>query len=185
MATRNPLVLVSGGVQELTSSDTIPAGALPTHSHAETDVTSLTTDLAAKAPLASPTFTGTVTTAAVTVSGAATFNKAVVETPVSLTDAATVAVDASLGNVFSVTLGGNRTMGAPSNAVDGQKILFRIRQDGTGSRTLAWNAIYTFGTDLAAAPTLTTTASKVDYIGFIYDSVNSHWHMLAYDRGYA
>lgn len=139
---------------------------------------------ALKAPLASPTFTGTVTTAALTVGGATTFNKAVVKTPVALTDAATIAVDASLGNNFTVTLGGNRTMGAPSNATDGQMILFRIRQDGTGSRTLAWNAIYTFGTDITAAPTLTTTANKVDYVGFVYDGTNSHWHLLAYNRGY-
>jgi hypothetical protein len=40
-----------------------------THTHAESDVTSLTADLAAKAPLASPTFTGVPATPALAVSG--------------------------------------------------------------------------------------------------------------------
>ena len=39
------------------------------HSHAQSDITDLTTDLAAKAPLASPTFTGTVTAGDVTING--------------------------------------------------------------------------------------------------------------------
>lgn len=39
----------------------ISGKAASSHIHAQSDVTNLTTDLAAKAPLASPTFTGTVT----------------------------------------------------------------------------------------------------------------------------
>jgi hypothetical protein len=39
------------------------AGVLPSHSHAQSDVTSLTTDLAAKAAKAGDTFTGAVTVA--------------------------------------------------------------------------------------------------------------------------
>lgn len=59
-----------------------------------------------------------------------------------LTDAATIAVDAALGNVCEVTLGGNRTMGAPTNLYKGQRLTFVVIQDGTGGRTLAWNAAY-------------------------------------------
>lgn len=43
--------------------------AASSHTHAQSDITDLTTDLAAKAPLASPTFTGTVTAASVTITG--------------------------------------------------------------------------------------------------------------------
>lgn len=45
-----------------TSHDHSGVYANSTHTHAQSDVTNLTTDLAAKAPSASPTFTGTVTT---------------------------------------------------------------------------------------------------------------------------
>lgn len=92
----------------------------------------------------------------------------------ALTDAATIAVDASLGNVFRVTLGGNRTLGAPANPVDGQEIDFEITQDGTGSRTLAYNAAYEFSTTLAS-PTLSTAAGDVDMLTFRYSAVNSKW----------
>ena len=50
---------------------------------------------------------------------------------VILADAATIAVDASLGNDFRVTIAGNRTMVNPANPADGQKITFQVTQ---GSR---------------------------------------------------
>lgn len=79
---------------------------------------------------------------------------------VALTDAATIAVDMSTGNNFSVTLGGNRTLGNPTNLTPGQSGIIYVTQDATGSRTLAYSSYWKFpgGT----APTLTTTASAVD-----------------------
>lgn len=87
---------------------------------------------------------------------------------VSLTDAATINTDASLGAVFRVTLGGNRTMAAPTNPVDGQQISYEIKQDATGSRTLTWNAAFVFSG--GTAPTLTTTAGITDVVTFRYNS---------------
>lgn len=89
---------------------------------------------------------------------------------VALTDAATIATDASLGNVFTVTLGGNRTLGAPTNLADGATYIWRITQDGTGSRTLAFASVFKFpgGID----PTLTTTAAAVDIISGVSDGTN-------------
>lgn len=87
----------------------------------------------------------------------------------ALTDAATIAVDMSTGINFTVTLGGNRTLGAPSNTKVGQSGVFRVTQDGTGTRTLAYNAVYKWSGGTAC--TLTTTASKNDYIFyFVYSS---------------
>lgn len=81
-----------------------------------------------------------------------------------LTDAATIAWDASLGSQAEVTLGSNRTMGAPTNLIAGRYYLVVVKQDATGSRTLAWDAVFKWvgGT----APTLTTTASAVDMFYF-------------------
>lgn len=107
----------------------------------------------------------------------------IIQGSVALVDGTTIAVDASLGNYFRVTLGGNRTMGGPSNALDGQKIIFEIIQDGTGTRTLAWNAIYTFSTDIPS-PTLTTTLNKRDFIGFVYNSTAAKWYCLAVVKGF-
>lgn len=102
---------------------------------------------------------------------------------VALTDAATIAVDASKGNYFRVTLGGNRTLGNPTNPADGQKIIFEIIQDGTGSRTLAYDTKYAFSTDVPS-PTLTTTLNKRDMLGFIYNSTADKWYCLAVNKGF-
>jgi hypothetical protein len=61
-----------------------------------------------------------------------------------LTDAATIAVDMATGFNFSVTLGGNRTLGNPSNTKVGQTGAFVITQDGAGTRTLAYGTNYEF-----------------------------------------
>src|SRR5271154_7003339 len=53
---------------------------------------------------------------------------AVAPAVVNLTDATTIAVDASLGNDFRVTIGGNRTMGDPANPSNGQEIIFQVTQ---------------------------------------------------------
>lgn len=96
------------------------------------------------------------------------FTKAQTVTPVTLTDATTIATDASLSNTFTVTLGGNRTLGNPTNMTNGAIYNWRVTQDGTGSRTLAYGSKFKWpgGT----APTLTTTAGAVDFISGQYFS---------------
>jgi hypothetical protein len=91
-------------------------------------------------------------------------------TPVSLTDAATVATDASLSNKFKVTLGGNRTLGNPTNMADGQSLQWRIVQDATGSRALAYASKFKFPG--GAVPTLSTAANAVDYLFGEYDATS-------------
>jgi len=89
----------------------------------------------------------------------------------TLTDQATVTWDASTQDVCKLTLGANRTMAAPTNNTTGQFISILVIQDGTGSRTLTWNAVFEFAED--TAPTLTTTAAKGDVFVFRYNG--SKW----------
>lgn len=86
-------------------------------------------------------------------------------TVTTLTDAATIAVDMSVSNNFTVTLGGNRTLGNPTGLVVGQSGSIFILQDATGSRTLAYSSYWDFPN--GAAPTLSTAANAVDRIDFI------------------
>jgi hypothetical protein len=85
----------------------------------------------------------------------------------TLTDGATITWDSSVAQVAKVTLGGNRTLSAPTNGATGQFISLLVIQDGTGSRTLTWNSAYEFASD--TAPTLTTTASLGDLFTFRYN----------------
>ena len=204
---------INGDIASLSSTKLDSTTAASTYQTQSGMSSYLTTSAAGTtyAPLASPTFTGTVTIpAGASISGYLTsataastyqtqagmssyvatsaigstvqaydantaklnvvqaYSKAQRGTPVTLTDAATVATDLSLANNFEVTLGGNRTLGAPTNVVAGQSGVIRVVQDGTGSRTLAYNSVFKFpgGT----APTLTTTANAVDLLAYHVES---------------
>lgn len=80
------------------------------------------------------------------------------------TDGSTITFDMSVSNLHSVTLGGNRIL-AVSNTNTGQTFSLRLKQDGTGSRTVTWfSGISWVG---GSAPTLTTAINKADWYGFI------------------
>lgn len=80
----------------------------------------------------------------------------------ALTDGATINSAITGNNVFTVTLGGNRTMANPTGANVGARVLYVVTQDGTGSRTVTWGTM--FGWAGGTAPTLTTTAAHYDVI---------------------
>jgi len=88
----------------------------------------------------------------------------------ALSDGSTITIDMATACHHSVTLAGNRTFAAPSNQVVGQAGSIFITQDGSGSRTAAFNAAFKFvgGT----APTLTTGAGLTDRIDYIIKSSN-------------
>ena len=89
----------------------------------------------------------------------------------TLTDATSITSDFAKGNNFLVTLGGNRTLAAPSNAVAGQSGSIYVIQDGTGSRTLAYNAAWQFVS--ATVPTLSTGAGDVDMLVYMTRSATT------------
>ena len=89
----------------------------------------------------------------------------------TLTFDATQDWDVRASPVAKVTLTNNVTFDAPSNPTTGQYISIVCIQDGTGSRTIAWNAVFEFKDD--TAPTATTTASKGDMFTFRYNG--SKW----------
>lgn len=107
--------------------------------------------------------------------------------PVVLADTATIATNAALGNHFRVTLGGDRTLAAPTNAADGQKILWEVIQDGTGNRTLTLATgvpgAFAFGSDISTIASSTGPGQR-DFIGAVYNSLADRWYVIAFVRGY-
>jgi hypothetical protein len=99
------------------------------------------------------------------------FTSAAVNPEATLTDGSTVSWNALTQPVCKVTLAGNRTLSSATGGVTGQFISILVIQDGTGSRTITWNAAYEFKDD--TAPTLTTTAAKGDIFVFRYNG--SKW----------
>ena len=89
----------------------------------------------------------------------------------TLTFDATQDWDVRASPVAKVTLTANVTFDAPTNPTTGQFISIVCIQDGTGSRTIAWNAVFEFASD--TAPTATTTANLGDMFNFRYNG--SKW----------
>jgi hypothetical protein len=95
------------------------------------------------------------------------FDNAAYNSETALTDGTTINWTVNTSPVAKVTLGGNRTIAAPSGGATGQFVSLLVIQDGTGSRTVTWNEVYEFTGD--SAPTLTTTANKGDLFVFRYN----------------
>jgi hypothetical protein len=96
--------------------------------------------------------------------GRVTVANSAIGTPTALTDAATVAVDLSLANYYTLTLGGNRTLGAPTNQTAGQSGVIVITN--SGSYTLAYNSVWKFPSGTVPS----VTASGVDVLAYYVES---------------
>ncbi|MEM5784999.1 MAG: hypothetical protein QW469_00470 [Candidatus Aenigmatarchaeota archaeon] len=96
----------------------------------------------------------------------------------STTSTSSLTPDISSYDAYHLTaLAENLSIGAPTGTSnDGNKLIFRIKDNGT-SRTLTWNSIYRASSDLSL-PTA-TTAGKVIYLGFIYNSADTKWDLVA------
>jgi len=87
----------------------------------------------------------------------------------TLTDGATISWDVSNGRNATVTLGGNRTLGTPTNVTAGEYYTLKVVQDATGSRTLTLPAGWKVANAGAGAVTLSTAASAIDILTIYYD----------------
>lgn len=165
------------------TSGTVPIAQLPTgtsgttvalgnHVHAAGDVTSGTFAIARI-----PTGTSSSTVAI----GNDTRLSVKPYPPVTLTDASTVAVDASLGTHFRLTGTTTRAFGNPTNPTDGQVITIEIKaSSGTPNHT--WGSAYAFGSDITGTTAL--VSGKTDFVQFVYNSSVSKWLCIGYVKGY-
>jgi len=89
---------------------------------------------------------------------------------ITLTDAATIAWDTSTGQTATFTfVSTNRTMGAPTNLVNGAFYALAVIQNA-GSNTITWDTVFKWTG--GSAPTLSTAASAKDYFVFRSDGTN-------------
>jgi hypothetical protein len=108
---------------------------------------------------------------------------AVLGAVVAVTFNATLPTDATAGNHFRTTLTNNFTLANPSGGVDGQRIVWELIQDGTGSRVMTLDSKWALGTDITGT-TLTTTADKRDFLTAIYNSTADKWYIVGFVKGY-
>ncbi len=98
------------------------------------------------------------------------------KTPQTLSDEASIYWDITQGYNAKVTLEGDRTLYI-SNVEDGDSGTLIVKQDGTGSRTLAFDHtdVSTLFID-ASAITLTSAANSIDILSFLYDDSTFYWN---------
>ena len=101
-----------------------------------------------------------------------TFNKDIRRSYQTLAYAASLTIDATAGEIVSIgALTGNITINAPTSPARGQRLELTFLQDGTGGRTVTWNAA--FKTAWQPVP----SAGAISSVGFEYDGTN--WQMVA------
>tara|TARA_R110002074_G_scaffold2602_2_gene14994 strand:+ start:804 stop:1799 length:996 start_codon:yes stop_codon:yes gene_type:complete len=87
--------------------------------------------------------------------GAVSLNDAPVhQTITTIADAASIVMNMATNNQFLVTLGGNRTLAAPTNLTVGQTGHIYCIQNSGGGHTLGYNSVFQFagGSDPVATP---------------------------------
>jgi hypothetical protein len=102
-------------------------------------------------------------------------------TPTTLTDAATIATDASLGRHFRVSIGADRTLGAPTNPTDAQRTLWEITASGAQRViTLATGSSGSFELTAGISASTAIASGKTAFIAAVYNSSRARWSVLSY-----
>lgn len=112
-------------------------------------------------------------------------NKRITPRVVSPADATSTTPNTDSADVtyqLNTAAGGTHTVNADGGTpTNGQ--LWILKMKTTNVQTFAWNALYVGGSTIAL-PTTTSGSSNIDYIGFIYDTVDTKWHCISVAANY-
>jgi len=142
--------------------------------------------LALKADIASPTFTGTVTTSAINtgaLSSTSVTAPTYASTPRTLTySGSTINWNPSLGLNAAVTLTQNSSLSFTTAPPIGSYGTVVLTQDGTGSRTLSLPSITNvtnkiLGSTSTTTVALSSAANAKDILNFYFDGTNCYWNI--------
>ena len=96
----------------------------------------------------------------------------------------TITPNATTTSTVFVTVDAVATINGPTSGYNGQKVIFRLAQDGSG-HTVTFNTgagNFSFSTDI---PSFTASgASLTDYVGVIYNSLTNRWNIVGVVKGF-
>lgn len=169
--------LTEKSYNSLTDKPTIPTSHtsltdIGTNTHAQID-----THLAASiAHGTTGTVVGTSDTQTLT-------NKRINKRVTSLGDTATISINIDTTDVAAIfELSQNTIISNPTGTViNGQQLVIRIRT--TVIRALTWGGQFRGSVDVPL-PTTTEGSSKNSYLGFMYNSSDGKWDLIAHSKGY-
>lgn len=154
------VALVSGAAAQVTANTALASG----NAALVDSATALASGNAALADSATAlsSLTGKVSKAGDVISGTLVVDSQSYGTVATFVGSGVINLDFRVANNHEITLEGSSTLAGPVSPSGGQSGAVVIRQDGTGSRTLAYSGGWSFAG--GTAPTLTTTASGVDLL---------------------
>jgi len=95
----------------------------------------------------------------------------------------TINTDASLGDVFDMTLTANGTLANPTNPTDGQSLRWRISHNDN-NLVLNFGNEFNIPSSVSSPLPISSTSGSMDLLGATYDSSRSKWDIVAFVPGY-
>ena len=95
----------------------------------------------------------------------------------------TINTNASLGDIFDLTLAASGTLANPSGSVDGQTLRWRISHNAN-SLVLNFGNQFKIPSSATSPLPLSSTSGNMDILGATYDSSRSKWDIIAFVPGY-
>ena len=95
-----------------------------------------------------------------------------------------VDTDASAGAIFDVAATENFTLANPTNPTDGKSIRWRIKQDGSGGRTVALGGKFKIPSSATNPLAFSTAANVTDLLAATYCFARDEWDIIAFVTGY-
>lgn len=83
-----------------------------------------------------------------------------------------------------ITLSGNLDITNMSGGTHGKRYVLTLKQDSTGNRVLTISASQVRYSDDIVSVNLSTVASRIDRLGFIYNSTDGKFDIVAINKGF-
>jgi hypothetical protein len=170
-----------GNVENTTDANKPISSATQTALNLKANSADLIAAIAVKAPLASPTFTGTVTTGAISATNVTSLTYASTPKLLSYTGS-TINWNPSQGLNAAITLTQNSALSFTVPPPIGSYGTIVLTQDATGTRTITLPTIagvtnQILGSTSTTSITLSTAANSKDILNFYYDGTNCYWNI--------
>lgn len=91
--------------------------------------------------------------------------------------------DASLGNIFDLTLAASGILSNPTNSINGQTLRWRISH-GANSLTINLDNKFVIPSSASSPLPFSSTSGVMDLLGATYDSNRDKWDIIAFVPGY-
>lgn len=95
----------------------------------------------------------------------------------------TINTDASLGDIFDLTLTNSGTLSTPSGSTDGQTLRWRITYNGNNI-PLSLGSGFRIPDSATTPLPLSISSGKTDLLGATYDQNRNKWDIVAFVPGY-